>query len=148
MKDEAEPITEDEWLLRRVYHDKFRTDKVPHISPSAFEPRVKGRDPDTTGISLYRAACMADPAEALATVAADRRHEFALVRIPMTLLRQLGLSARIERDDRIKGHVVIPELNANDFKANKSLFTPIQLALAEEASKDENIVLRPHTRGS
>ena len=143
MKDEAEPITEDEWLLRRIHHDRFRTDKVPLISPSAFEPRVKGRDPDTTGISLYRADCLADPLEALATVPADRRHEFAVVRIPMSLLKRLGLSVHSERDDRIKGHVVIPELNANDYKANKTLFTAKQLALTEEASKNENIVLRP-----
>ena len=61
----------------------------------------------------------------------------------MSLLKQLGLSAHLEPDDRIQGHVVIPELNANDYKANKNLLTPKQLALTEEASKDENIVLRP-----
>jgi hypothetical protein len=143
MKDEAEPITDDEWLLRRVHLDRFRTDKVPLVSPGAFEPRFKGRDPDTTGISLYRADGLADPSEALATVPADRGHEYAVVRIPMSLLKQLKLSARIEPDEPIKGPVVIPELNANDFKANKTLFTPKQLALAEEASKDENIVRRP-----
>jgi hypothetical protein len=86
MKSETDPITDDEWLLRRVRIEKFRTDKVPLISPNAFEPRVKGRDPDTDGISLYRAACLADPSEVLATIAPERMHEYGIVRIPVSLL--------------------------------------------------------------
>src|SRR5689334_1348658 len=74
MKSEGDPITDDEWLLRRVRIEKFRTDRVPIISPNAFEPRVRGCDVDMDGISLYRAACIADPSEVLATVAPERQH--------------------------------------------------------------------------
>src|SRR5262245_57855881 len=107
MKPETEPIADDEWLLRRVRLEKFRTDKTPIISPNAFEPRVKGRDPDTDGISLYREACLADPSEALATVPPDRLHEYGIVRIPVSFIRSLDLSVAVSQDERIKGHVVI-----------------------------------------
>jgi hypothetical protein len=143
MKAETDPIAEDEWLLRRIRVEKFRTDKLPVISPNAFEPRVKGRDPDADGISFYRAACLGDPAEILATVASERRREYGIVRIPVSLLTTLKLSAEIKPDERIKGHVVIPELNAGDYEADKSRFTAIKVSLAIEASNDGNIVRWP-----
>jgi hypothetical protein len=143
MKSEAEPITDDEWLLRRVRRERFQTVKVPIISPNAFEPRIKGQDPDTDGISLHRAACLTDPIEALATIAPERRHESGIVRIPVSLLKALNLSVASKPDERVKGHVVIPELNAAAYASDKARFVPIKLKLATEASKDENILLRP-----
>jgi hypothetical protein len=143
MKSEGDPITDDEWLLRRVRVEKFRTDKVPILSPNAFEPRVKGRDPDTDGISLYRAACLSDPSEVLATVAPERRHEYGVVRVAVSFLKSLGLSVRSTPDEPIKGHITIPELNAAAYEVAKASFTPVKEKLAVEASKDENIVRHP-----
>lgn len=144
MKSEAEPITDDEWLFRRVRKEQFRTDKVPLISPNAFEPRIKGRDPDTDGISLYRAECLADPDEALATIAAGQRHEYGIVRISVSfILKALGLSVTSKPDQRAKGHVVIPELNSTDYQIDKARFIPIKEKLAVEASKAGNIVKQP-----
>lgn len=143
MKDESEDIADDEWLLRRVRIERFRLDNVPIISPNAFEPRVKGKDPDTEGISFYRAACLADPIHILATVAAERQGEYGIVRLQVSSLKSLGLTVKRDPADGIKGHVVIPELNAVDYASNKARFTPIKLQLAEEASKDENIIKRP-----
>jgi hypothetical protein len=144
MKSETDPITGDEWLLRRVRVEKYQTNKVPIVSPNAFEPRVKGREPDTDGISLYRAACLSDPSEVLATVAPERRHEYEIVRVRVSALESLGLSVQSMPDERIKGHVVIPELNATAYSAEKARFTPIKLQLATEASKAENIVRQPN----
>lgn len=143
MKSEDDPITDEEWLLRRVRVEKFRTDKLPVISPNAFEPRLKGRDPDTDGISLYRAACLSDPCEVLATITPERRHEYGIVRIQVSFLRSLNLSVVSKPDERVKGHVVIPQLNADDYQSDKARFTPIKVKLAAEASKDENILRRP-----
>lgn len=143
MKAESDPVTDDEWLLRCVFHDKFRTSKVPIISPNAFEPRGKNaRQPDTDGISLYRAACLADVSDVLAPIAEDKRALTGIVRIPVALLQTLGLSVEI-KPDVVRGHVVVPELREALYFADKSKFTPIKLALAEEASKDENIVRWP-----
>jgi hypothetical protein len=143
MKTETEAITDDEWLFRRVRIEKFRTDKVPVISPNAFEPRISGRDPDTEGISLYRAACLESPSDVLATIAPDRWHENGIVQVSVSYLKALGLSVQIAPDAQIKGHVVIPELNAIAYATNKAGFTPVKLSLAMEASKDENIVMWP-----
>lgn len=143
MKTEADPITEDEWLLRRVHKTKFRTTKAPIISPSAFEPRVKGNDPDWDGISLYRAACLNIPNEILATVAPEKLPEIGVVRIQVKDLRDLGLTVEPKPDPHVKGHVVIPEFNARDFAGDKSRFTPSMLALATLASDDSNILIWP-----
>jgi hypothetical protein len=147
MKSEGDPITEDEWLLRRVRIEQFRTDKSPIISPNAFEPRVKGRDPDTDGISLYRAACLSDPSEVLETVSPARRHEYGIVRVPVSFIKSLGLSVHPKPDNRIKGHVVIPELNSPAYEAAKASFTPKKEKLAVEASKVENILRQPSQPG-
>ena len=143
MKSEADPIDDDEWLLRRVRYDRFRSDQVPIISPNAFEPRIKGREPDSDGISLYRLACVADPTEVLKTVEPVRWHEFAIVRVPVSLIKSLGFSVQSKPDGRIPGHVVIPELNAKAYGNDKARFTPFKLRLATEASKEGNILKQP-----
>ena len=146
MKPETDPIADDEWLLRRVRVERFRTDKTPIISPNAFEPRLPGpkvRDPDTEGISLYRQECLASPEAILGTVDEDKRHAYGIVRIPVSLLRTLNLTIEIRQDTRILGHVVIPELNATAYTADKASFTPTLLRLAEAASEDANILRRP-----
>jgi hypothetical protein len=143
MKSERDPIADDEWLLRRVRAESFRTNRSPSISPNAFEPRIKGRDPDTDGISLYRAACVSDPSEVLGTIAPERRHEYAIVRVPVTLLKSMGYTVLPKPDERIPGHVVIPELNSTDYAADKAKFTPQKLKLAVEASKEANIIKQP-----
>ena len=143
MKGEDEPISVDELLLRRVRVEKFRTEKAPIISPNAFEPRIKGRDPDVDGISFYRAACLDDFSAILATISPDRIHEYGIVRVPVTLLHSLQLSVQTKPMEEIKGHVVIPELNSADYEANKASYTPIKEKLAVESSKDENILRWP-----
>lgn len=143
MKPETAPVSDGEWLLRRVWHERYRTNQNPIISPNAFEPRLRGEDRDTDGISLYRLDCQADPTDVLATVTADRRHLYAVVRVQVSTIKALGMSVCPAPDDHVKGHVVIPELNADDYAANKARFTPIKLSLATEASRDENVLVRP-----
>lgn len=141
MKPETDPITEDEWLLRRVRVERFRTDKTPIISPNAFEPRVKRRDIDHDGNSLYREACLSAPSDIWATVVEEKRHEFGIVRVSVRLLKELKLTIEPRPNPRVRGHVVIRELNANDYAADKARFTEIKLRLAEVASEDGNILV-------
>ena len=143
MKSETEPITDDEWLLRRVRVERFQNDKSPTISPNAFEPRVQGRNPDLDGISLYREACLSSPSDILATVAPERLGEYGIVRIPVSLLASLHLSVLSRCDARILGHVVIPEMSSTAYLADKASFTPIKLRLAEVASAEGNILHIP-----
>lgn len=140
MKPESDPVSPDEMLIRLVFRDRF-TARVPTISPNAFEPRVKGDNPDKNGISLFRKDCLADPADALAVIAPDKRPLTGIVLIPYQVLAGLGLSTTPDPVGAVPGHVVIPQLNAADYTANKSAFAPIKLALAQAAS--ENIFRRP-----
>ena len=145
MKTETDPITDDEWLLRRVRIELFRNDQTQIISPDTFKPRLPGkkvRHPDTEGISLYRQACLESAEDILATVAENRRHEYGIVRIPVSLLKTLKLSVKISQDC-IVGHVVIPELNATAYQENKDNFTSIKEQLATVASEETNILRRP-----
>lgn len=133
---EVAPVAPDEWLVRLVWEDRV-TDGVPVISPNAFEPRKN----ETDGISLFRRACLADPADALAGISEEKRARYAIVLIPLTLLAELGLTVRPDPIPAAPGHVVVPELNISAYRANKAHFTPIKLRLAEAASA--NIVQRP-----
>jgi hypothetical protein len=141
MKPESDPIDDNEWLLRRVRSERFRTDEVPIISPNAFEPRTKGRDVDLDGISFYRESCISSPADVLAGIDPDKRTQIGIVRIQVRSLVAIGLTVRVVRDSRIAGHVVVPELNSEDYSRDKAKFTHIKLRLAEMAS--DNVVVWP-----
>ncbi len=143
MKPESDPVSEDEWLLRRVRAERFNTLHSPIISPGAFEPRIKGRDIDHEGISLYREACLSSPLDVLQTLPPDRRNQNAIVRVPVQILTSLALTVVLRPDPRVLGHVVIPELNAADFTRHRPRFSNLLLQLAILASEPENIVLRP-----
>ena len=73
----------------------------------------------------------------------EKRGEIGIVRVPVALLTTLGLTAKSDVIPGIPGHVVIPELNARDYEADKARFTPIKLRLATEVSNESNIVRRP-----
>lgn len=143
MKKESEPVSADEWLIRRVHRDQFRLGEESIIAPRAFLPRKGGRDIDEDGISLYRAACLSDPAEVLATVPDEKRAVQGIVRIPMALLASLGLAVRPMPDERVKGHLVVPGLDAAALRADKARVEAVCELLAVEASKPENILRQP-----
>ncbi len=145
MKNESDPITDDEWLLRRVHTMWFKNERVPIISLRAFEPRIDGRDPDINGISLYREECLNSAEEILSIVAEDKRPDQGIVRLPVRAFLELQLGVQSKPDARIKGHVLIPGLNANDYAAAKGIFTSVLLSLATMASQDQNIVLWPRS---
>jgi hypothetical protein len=141
MKPETDPITDDEWLIRLVWEDRF-TARVPIISPRAFEPRG-GKYPDTDGVSLFRYACLNDPTDVLCVIGESKRSRYGIVRIRVNILAGLTLTVRASHIDEVPGHVVIPELNITAYNdnANKAFFTSTMLRLAEEASA--NILRRP-----
>src|SRR5262245_23162736 len=118
MKAEHEPITPDEWLIRCVIKVRVKGDP-PVVSASAFEPRTSKKDPtknEAGGISLFRRACVAAPADVLLAFKETMRSEYALVQIPVALIFALGLTVRPSRISQVPGHVVIPEINSDDFQ--------------------------------
>ena len=151
-KRESEPISEDELLVRRVWHERFRSEKVPFVSPSAFEPRTTGDSPDVDGISLYRLDCLEDVLDALRTIPDEmKKKQTGVVSIQVLEVRsirsmQLTVAESYEdefKPDRIAGHVVIPELNALAYSANKTLIKQAMLDLATYASAKDRILVKP-----
>jgi hypothetical protein len=136
MKGDADPITDEEWLLRLVWKDRV-TQRVPILSPNAFEPR----DNETDGISFFRLACLNEPEDALLPIHEAKRDSYAIAKISVSILKTLSLSVKPDPRADVAGHVVVPELNISDYKANKSKFATIKLRLAETAGA--NIVRHP-----
>lgn len=84
---------------------------------------------------------MVDPADVLQVIAEAKWAAYGIVLLPVARIRELGLSIESRKISTTPGHVVVPELNAADYSANKSKFASIKQKLAELAS--ENIVRRP-----
>lgn len=139
-KDESEPITDDEWLIRLVYYTNV-TGRTPTISPESFRPS----EADTDGISLFRAACLRDPAQALDAIPAEKRELKAIVQVPVKKLSSLSIHVRPDPIAAAPGHVLATTINIGDYKADKPRFKVILLRLAEMAS--ENIIRQPLSAG-
>ena len=144
LKEETEPITDDEWLYRRVHTMRFRTARTPFVSPSAFEPNVKGKYPDTDGISLFRADCLRSAEDILANISdPEKRKANGVVKLQVSELKSLGLSVKSTPDDNLRGHVSVPELSAGTFVKEKTRCKDCMKKLAELVSPEERIVVKP-----
>lgn len=145
-KEETEPITDDEWLYRRVHATRFRTNDSPYVSPSAFEPRIRGEDIDEDGISLFRADCLETADDILALIHdSAKRNANGVVKVLVSEIRAIGMSVRSTPRKDIRGHVSIPELSSAAFR-DKDMRQKCKewiYRLAEFASPDERIVLQP-----
>lgn len=145
-KKETDPLDDDEWLFRRVHADRFRTDKSPYVSPGAFEPRVRGNQPDVDGISLFRADCLEQPSQILELIVdPEKRRKNGVVKVLVAEVRGLGLSIVLTPRDDIPGHVSIAELSSETF-ADKEKRPECKLKmtdLAKLSSSESRIVLEP-----
>jgi len=142
MKSEDDPITDDEWILRRVRADMYQTNGFPFLSPRAFEPRTGGREPDTDGISVYRASCLSHVADVLAEIPPDKLAAIGLVRVLVAHIQSLGLSLTPKKTN-VPGHCVIPELDAKCQKEQRTRADQFAHQLAVFGSRPEAIALVP-----
>ena len=78
--------------------------------------------------------------------AEEKRSHYAITLIPVRLLADLGLTVQPAPIAAVAGHVVVPEINIDDYSADRANFATIKLRLAETAS--ENIIRRPVDAGS
>lgn len=146
MKSENEPITDDEWLIRRVNKMYWRAESFPFIIPEAFRPRDKGDAPDLTGISVYRLSCLSCLEDSLAKVPAVKLGAAGLVRFQVAELKAIGWSVVPDADKDnpvIPGHCVIPELSVQSYEANKQLRKFGMATLAQLASRPLCLVRVP-----
>lgn len=131
MKDDASPVTPDELVVRLVWGEFFKpADRVP-IRARAFLPRAD----ETDGISVFRAACLNDPTDALAVMAPEKRDRYVVTLLSVADLMAMGLSVQPAKVDAVPGHAVIPELSITAYQTDSAKCQTVQGLLAGLASQ-------------
>jgi len=129
MKNESEPITTDEFVLRLIWRDYFKQERLGIVTPSAFRPRKD----ETDGISVFRSACVENPADVLAVMIPEKRGKYAVAQVSVSQLLNLELSVSPAKIDSVPGHAVVPELNISAVKIDKRHWEMVQEPLALKA---------------
>lgn len=125
-------MTPDESVVRLVWGQFLRPGSSLAVLPVAFKPRAN----ETDGISVFRAACLAEPADALAAMLPDKRHRYAIAVIPVAELTALGRSVVPAKVDAAPGHAVVPELNITAVDADGTRWKTILIELARLAARN------------
>ena len=149
MKQESDPLSSDELLLRLVLNhpDYVKLDVVVPITFVAFRPRNDEQD----GISLYRQevleshyGCTADAVPAKFAVEGPNQRGYYVARLRVGMIEQID---RAEFNNlpsltvtmtpgRLPGHVIIREFTRAWYEANKADGKALAARLAEIASRD------------
>lgn len=134
MDAEQEPVSPDEFVLRRVHKNHFDPSLPVPIQKVAVRPTER----DTDGLSVYREReYIGNPGGILADMDEAKRGNYYIARVRVSDLRALGLSVRPERGpDDLPGHCVIPELNRGTYDANKQALADTILELAKVLGRD------------
>lgn len=143
MVGQADPVSPDEWLLRRVPYSKQNniinlSDPQP-IDRQAFRPSSNDHD----GLSIFRELFVT--AEQIADDYRQRKgKECYVVRIKArTLLDQpIGANLAPAPINDLPGHTLVPELNLNFQKSDKKSCKAMQYSIAKTL-KEEDIVHWP-----
>lgn len=125
MKEESEPVSEDEVVVRLVWHVFTSGGQV---TPGAFKPKAA----EATGISVFRAACLTDPLDVLAAFAPDKRDLYGVVLLPVTDLALLNVSVVPAPVAGVSGHALLPEVNA---VLGEKRTGPLRIRLADIANR-------------
>jgi hypothetical protein len=137
MKDQNAPVTPDEVVLRLVWWTHYKPGLAACVREDAFEPKRH----ETDGISLFRAACLSGPSDALAAIAEEKRGLYAIAALPVADVFGLGLTVQPAPIEAVAGHAVVPELNILTFKAEKERWRKVMKLMAVIASR--NVVHAP-----
>jgi hypothetical protein len=130
MKDERDPVSPDEVVVRLIWADFYKPNAAAIIRDRAFLPRTD----EEAGISVFRLACLQEPQDALAVMAPEKRGRYGLALIAVAELAALGLSVEPARIDKVPGHAVIPELNSNLAASDSKRCSELQSCLAKLAA--------------
>ena len=134
MKSENDPVSKDEFVLRRIHKNHFNPALRLPVIRFAFRPTPK----DKTGLSVFRQLFVA-PSELAAT--GRKPGEYYIARLSVRdVIDQLGLSVAPDPDEKQpRGHALIPELHASN--AGQPRAKEVQLMLVKLASR--SIAHRP-----
>jgi len=133
-KEQAEPVTADEDVLRRVLREHYRSDLAVGVLYAAFRPT----DSDTDGISVYRVACGATNAEVIRGPS-SKGYVVATLRVSEILALDIdGLQPTVVATPQTTGtlgHASIPELNVVLRDGDRRRYRLLAQRLAELGSR-------------
>jgi hypothetical protein len=130
--DERQPVTEEEFVYRRIHRNFYQAGLLVPVQPEAFRPTRS----DTSGISVFRTSFV-QPEEILADIDSSKRLDYHVARLAVRDLLRLVLT--VVPDPVLTGpagHAIIPELSKLAYQADKQRLKEIQLQLAKLASAD------------
>jgi len=137
MKAEDDPVSDDEIVLRLIWHQFHKEDDSLPIKPRAFHPR----NDEATGISVFRLACVSQPVDVLAALPKiENRPLYLIAGLSVASLRKIGLTVTPDKIEAVPGHALLGELNCNSWDTDKATWKPKVEELARIASG--NIVHR------
>jgi hypothetical protein len=135
MDHEASPVSDEEFVLRRIHQNHVDPGPPLVISLTAFRPTPE----DTAGLSVYREKFVS-PINV--DVSGRKPGEYYVSRLSVRQLRHLGLSViEDEQSQGPAGHALIPGLSLSAYQQDKRKARELQIHLAELAGQD--IVLVP-----
>ncbi len=128
MKSERDPVSLDEYILRRIHRNMFDASLQVPAARIAFQPGPR----DTRGISVFRQMFLSAPELANA---GRKPGEYYIARLSVRELKdRLDLSVVPDVDEnQPPGHALIPEINTSRMRDPRS--KEIQRELAKLASK-------------
>lgn len=133
MVTEADPVSDDEYVYRRVlkqYYNDISSWPGDRVDRLAFRPTGK----DTEGLSAYR-TLFSRPAE-LDIDREGRPGRYYVARLAVRALRKMGLSVEPSPAEGPKGHSLIPEIRTGLSGRAKKLSKEKQVELARLAGED------------
>jgi hypothetical protein len=135
MKDEREPLTDEEYVHRRVLMVDVDENLEMPVAVTGFSPTKD----DAGGISVYRAGFVT-PEEL--DQAGRRSGEYYVVRLRVGEIRDREMDVIADPMEPLRGHALIPEIRYG-LKGNaKMRLRELRLRLAQLANHHA-IVLRP-----
>ena len=141
MCDSESPVDLEKYVLRRlsVAPNTFNADSNPRIQPGAFRPSSQDQD----GLSVFRASTITP--EELVGRARSASAQYYVVRLQINRLKDLGFELVEDPQDGLPGHMLIPEINTNEYEGKDSSIKQRMKArmkiLADLA--DEDVVYGP-----
>ena len=132
--DEQNPLTDDEFILRRIHKNHYRPGQTSPILRPAFEPHSQ----DDDGLSFHR-ECFISASELAFT--GRKRGEYYIARFSVSVLRgpdyRLTIDPAPDPDPaEPRGHCVIRELSVHHHQTNEKQSKLLERRLALLASKD------------
>ena len=136
MKDQRDPVSPDEYVLRRVLSEYCDPSLSEPVHPQGFYPTSKDMD----GISVFRALFVSPD-----RVASSGKNPkgYYVARLRVSDIIALGLTVIPNpKDDQLPGHALLPGLSTIEYTKNKNNIKVLMYKLATLAGNE--IVFAPN----